>query len=201
MNNIEEARLSVTVTLVLQFYHDQVMTGKSDADEAFQLSQMHRRNSLLHYRSCGMGLAHIKEALKSASKANPVQTDLGILTGFEDYLAKFHSGEGSIRRTQAYKYIRLYENWDVVEELKLMSVAACYRLDVTIKIITWGLAKREAGYDLTQLDHHLYFEELTQGKKTETKLSYSQLEKLYQEALDEIDQLRQRVAELSYELN
>lgn len=33
-----------------------------------------------------------------------------------------------------------------------------------MSIIKWGLKKREAGYDLTTLDHHLYFQELAEGK-------------------------------------
>ena len=52
----------------------------------------------------------------------------------------------------------------MVEELKLMESEACYRLEATLRIIKWGLDKRSQGIDLTTIDHHLYFQELTEGK-------------------------------------
>jgi predicted nuclease with TOPRIM domain len=89
----------------------------------------------------------------------------------------------------------------VVEELKLMEDNAAYRLEVTMDIISWGLDKRTQGYDLTELDHHLYFEE-KKGKRDSEPKEPSKRELLKQNpALKaKVEELELKVCRLEVEL-
>ena len=140
------------------------MNNWLEGQEEYNTSQQHRKNSLLKYKNCGAKFLYIKNSLANASKLHPVTSDMGEFTSFDHFLREHQSYGSGLRRAQIYRYIRLAENWDVVEELKLMESEACYRLEATLRIIKWGLDKRSQGIDLTTIDHHLYFQELTEGK-------------------------------------
>ena len=151
----------------IQVYHTISMTGLEEGKRQYAVSQYHRSLSLLHYKNCGEGLYHIRETLRGAKPSSPVETDMGSFRSFEHYLDTYYCGETSesgIHKTQARKYLYLYENWDVVSQLGLDKPEACYRLNITIRIISWGKKKREEGVDLATLNHHLFFEEKTAEK-------------------------------------
>lgn len=150
------------VTVHLLLYHNKGLEKLTAGNEEFETSQNYRLRSLLRYKECGEALLTIKNLLSTASRYKPVTTDLGVFSSFEDYLRAYYYGEGSsvgLSRPQVYRYIRLAEHWDVVEELQLLKDKACYRLDATLRIIKWGLKKREEGYDLKELDHTLFWTE------------------------------------------
>ena len=146
------------------------MNNWLEGQEEYSTSQKHRKNSLLKYKNCGAKFLYIKNSLANASKLHPVSSDMGEFTSFDHFLREHQSYGSGLRRAQIYKYIKLAENWDVVEELKLMETEACYRLEATLRIIKWGLDKRSQGIDLSTLDHHDYFQELhSGGEKTKKK--------------------------------
>lgn len=150
--------------VLLSVYYEEGMNNWLEGQEEYNTSQQHRKNSLLKYKNCGAKFLYIKNSLANASKLHPVTSDMGEFTSFDHFLREHQSYGSGLRRAQIYRYIRLAENWDVVEELKLMESEACYRLEATLRIIKWGLDKRSQGIDLTTIDHHLYFQELTEGK-------------------------------------
>ena len=148
------------------------MTGLEEGKRQYATSQYHRSLSLLHYKNCGEGLYHIRETLRGAKPSSPVETDMGSFRSFEQYLDTYYCGEESesgIHKAQARKYLFLYENWDVVTLLGLDKPEACYRLNITVRIISWGKKKREEGVDLATLDHHLFFEEKPETKPDSSK--------------------------------
>lgn len=156
--------------VLLSVYYEEGMNNWLEGQEEYNTSQQHRKNSLLKYKNCGAKFLYIKNSLANASKLHPVTSDMGEFTSFDHFLREHQSYGSGLRRAQIYRYIRLAENWDVVEELKLMESEACYRLEATLRIIKWGLDKRSQGIDLTTIDHHLYFEELhSGGEKTKKK--------------------------------
>lgn len=156
----------------IQVYHTISMTGLEEGKRQYATSQYHRSLSLLHYKNCGEGLYHIRETLRGAKPSSPVETDMGSFRSFEQYLDTYYCGEESesgIHKAQARKYLFLYENWDVVTLLGLDKPEACYRLNITVRIISWGKKKREEGVDLATLDHHLFFEEKPETKPDSSK--------------------------------
>lgn len=184
--------------ILLSVYYEEGMNNWLEGQEEFNTSQTHRMNSLIKYKNCGAKFLYIKNSLAKASKLHPVISDVGEFTSFDHFLRVHHSSESGLKRSQIYKYIRLAENWDVVEELKLMEHNAAYRLEVTMDIIRWGLDKRSLGYDLTELDHHFYFQE-KKGKseldsKTPTKkellIKTAALEAKVKELELEVDRLK-----------
>ena len=156
----------------IQVYHTISMSGLEEGKRQYATSQYHRSLSLLHYKNCGEGLFHIRETLRGAKPSSPVKTDMGLFRSFEQYLDTYYCGEDSesgIHKAQARKYLFLYANWDVVTLLGLDKPEACYRLNITVRIISWGKKKRRGGVDLSTLDHHLYWDE-----KPETKSDFTE---------------------------
>lgn len=145
--------------VLLSVYYKQGMNNWLEGQKEYSTSQKHRKKSLVMYKDCGVEFLHIKNSLAGASKLHPVSSDMGEFTSFDHFLREHQSYESGLKKTQIYKYIKLAENWDVVEELKLMEENAAYRLEITMDLIRWGLEKRSQGYDLKELDHHLYFDE------------------------------------------
>ena len=195
----------------IQVYHTISMTGLEEGKRQYATSQYHRSLSLLHYKNCGEGLYYIREVLRGAKKTSPVETDMGSFRSFEQYLDTYYCGEESesgIQKAQARKYLYLYENWDVVSLLRLDKPEACYRLNITVQIISWGKKKRAAGIDLTTIDHHLYFDERDESKSERESSSDStnqydvaRLLGLLAERDVEITSLRQEVQDLWVRLN
>jgi hypothetical protein len=192
-------------SVYLLSYHTASMNELSIAKEAYETSQSYRYKSLTHYKNSGEFLIKIREALRGASKLHPVVSDIGTFTSFEHYLQTFYGKDSTagLKRTQARNHMRLAENWDVVEDLKLNESEACYRLVATLKIITWGLKKREAGYNLKELDHNLYWEEReNQTPKHEqgSKPTYAQLEKKVDELTYKLEELSDKLQESNQEV-
>lgn len=188
----------------IQVYHTISMSGLEEGKRQYATSQYHRSLSLLHYKNCGEGLYHIRETLRGAKPSSPVKTDMGSFRSFEQYLDTYYCGEESesgIHKAQARKYLFLYENWDVVTLLGLDKPEACYRLNITIRIISWGKKKREEGIDLATLDHHLFWDENPSAKPESRKQhtdAYYRALVAQQEA--EITSLRQEVKDLKRRL-
>lgn len=170
-------------------YHEEGMLEIEGAQSAFNEAQTHRKISLVHYKKCGYNLFKIREALKGATLTKPAETDLGVFTSFEDYLNTFYQGKESSRGVgsrQAKSYLSLYENWNILTLLKLDQPNACYRLDITLKIITWAKKKRdEEGIDLSELDHHLYFQENSERIQKNRELN-KERERLVRSELKEL---------------
>lgn len=192
-------------SVYLLSYHTASMNELSIAKEAYDTSQQYRFKSLTHYKNSGEFLIKIREALRGASKLNPVVSDIGTFTSFEHYLQTFYGRDSAagLKRTQARNHMRLAENWDIVEDLKLQESEACYRLQITLKIITWGIKKRGAGYNLKELDHHLYFkerEELAAQQERTSKPTYAQLEKKVDELTYKLEELSDKLQESNQEI-
>lgn len=186
-------------SIYLLSYHNASMNELLVAKEAYETSQSYRFKSLTHYKNSGEFLIKIREALRGASKEKPIVSDIGVFNSFEHYLQTFYgkNSNATLKRSQAWNYMRLAENWDVVEDLKLQESEACYRLQITLKIITWGKQKREAGYNLKELDHHLYFkerEELAAQHDQTGELSKPQLQKLVKELQAENESLSKKLS-------
>ena len=177
----------------IQLYHNKGMTELQAGKRQYAVSQYHRSLSLLHYKNCGENLHNIKQLLRSATRKDPAVTSIGTFHCFEQYLDTYYCGENSesgIHKTQAKKYLFLYQNWDVVSQLGLDKPEACYRLNITVRIISWGKKKREEGVDLATLDHHLFFEEksaekVDSGKQYDVAHLRAELE-YYKSKLDRI---------------
>jgi hypothetical protein len=181
-------------TVLLSVYYEKGMNNWKEGQEEYSTSQKHRKRSLVMYKDCGLDFLYIKNSLANASKLHPISSDMGEFTSFEHFLREHQThSQSTLGKTQIYKYIKLAENWDVVEELKLMEENAAYRLEITMDIIRWGLEKREEGYDLTELDHHLYFQE-KKGKGELDKRVPSKKELLIRNAV-----LEAKVEELTLE--
>ena len=114
------------------------MAKAKQADSVFEESQDLRRKSLIIYRESGQGFCEIKALLQSASKNNPVETDMGSFTSFHDYLTK-----NGLEKNKVNRYMYLAENWHIVEQIKLLETKACFRLMISLKIIKWALDKLE----------------------------------------------------------
>ena len=204
--NPESLACTVEIVIPILSYYEQCMAEIQEGLSLFQQSQHYRIQSLLRYKQSGVWLAKIREVLSVGTKTNPVVTDMGTYPSFENFLSS-NEREGrfaNLSRSQLRRYITLADNWDVIEDLRMLEESAGYRLDITIKIIAWGKKKREAGYNLKELDHHLYFQEkenqASQQERT-GKLTYSQLEKKVEELTQEVISLRRRLAlEESYAL-
>lgn len=185
-------------------YYQSSMNDWSEGQQEYSKSQTHRQRSLTHYKNCGANFNRIRDGLQGASKLNPIDSDMGTFTSFAHFLSchEEHSGSG-LSRSHIRRFMRLADHWDVVEDLKLNEREACYRLDVTLKIITWGLDKREAGYNLKELDHHLYWEEKeNQSSKPEQtgELSKPQLKALVEELKLKLEDANQEVMRLRRQL-
>lgn len=192
-------------SVYLLSYHNASMNELLVAKEAYETSQSYRYKSLTHYKNSGEFLIKIREALRGATKEKPIVSDIGVFNSFEHYLQTFYgkNSNATLKRSQARNYMRLAENWDVVEDLKLNESEACYRLVATLKIITWGLKKREQGYNLKELDHKLYWEEKeNQAPKPEqgSKPTYAQLEKKVDELTYKLEELTDKLQESNQEV-
>jgi hypothetical protein len=185
-------------SVYLLSYHTASMNELSIAKEAYDTSQQYRFKSLTHYKNSGEFLIKIREALRGATREKPIVSDIGTFNSFEHYMQTFFGKETTtgLKRAQARNYMRLAENWDVVEDLKLNESEACYRLVATLKIISWGLKKREAGYNLKELDHHLYWDErdeLAAQQERTGELSKPQLKALVKELNKKVEDLTQEL--------
>lgn len=140
------------------------MAKAEQADKVFEDSQDLRRKSLSMYRESGQGFCEIKALLESASKNNPVETDMGLFTSFSDYQIKT-----GLNRMKVNRYIYLAENWHIVEQIKLLETKACFRLMISLKIIKWALEKLEANPDWegTAEDYFKEQEAVSKSKKQE----------------------------------
>ena len=186
-------------------YYQSSMNDWSEGQQEYSRSQTHRQRSLTHYKNCGANFNRIRDGLLGASKLNPIDSDMGTFTSFAHFLSchEEHSGSG-LSRSHIRRFMRLADHWDVVEDLRLNEREACYRLDVTLKIITWGLDKREAGYNLKELDHHLYWEEKeNQSSKPEQtgELSKPQLKALVEELKLKLEDANQELSRLRRQLS
>ena len=124
--------------IIISQIHDISMAKAKQADKVFEDSQDLRRKSLSIYRESGQGFCEIKALLESASKNNPVETDMGLFTSFSDYQVKT-----GLNRMKVNRYMYLAENWHIVERVKLLETKACFRLMISLKIIKWALEKLE----------------------------------------------------------
>jgi hypothetical protein len=124
--------------IIISQIHEISMAKAKQADNVFEESQDLRRKSLIIYRESGEGFCEIKALLQSASKSNPVETDMGSFTSFHDYLTK-----NSLEKNKVNRYMYLADNWHIVERIKLLETKACFRLMISLKIIKWALEKLE----------------------------------------------------------
>jgi len=185
-------------------YYQSSMNDWSEGQQEYSKSQTHRQRSLTHYKNCGANFNRIRDGLQGASKLNPIDSDMGTFTSFAHFLSchEEHSGSG-LSRSHIRRFMRLADHWDVVEDLKLNEREACYRLHVTLSIISWGLKKREQGYKLKELDHKLYWEEKeNQSPKPEqgSKPTYAQLEKKVDELTYKLEELTDKLQESNQEV-
>ena len=150
--------------IIISQIHDISMAKAEQADKVFEDSQDLRRKSLSIYRESGQGFCEIKALLESASKNNPVETDMGLFTSFSDYQVKT-----GLNRMKVNRYMYLAENWHIVERVKLLETKACFRLMISLKIIKWALEKLEVD-PLWEGEAEDYFKEqeaVSKSKKQE----------------------------------
>lgn len=159
------------------------MAEVSLAVAEFNISQGHRKKSLMSYRNAGEALSNIRDALAKATPKNPEVTEIGTFTSFSDYL-KFRE----INNKTAYTHIFIYENWELAEKIGLLEENACFRLVISEKIIRWAKDKLEDNPDWQGVAED-YFKEQS-AKATEKKESTK----------SELIYLRARLAELEAEV-
>jgi flagellar motility protein MotE (MotC chaperone) len=138
-----------------------------DHDQKFTDSQKLRIDALESYRDAGLALIELREALSSATKTNPVDTDLGVFRSFHELLS---SDQVKIGRAAAYQAIKLAEHWSIVEALKMQDPDSehCYkamRLARTLKVIDWALQKMGNGAPLDSLSFDMYWQEEGESRR------------------------------------
>lgn len=174
------------------------MAEVSLAVAEFNISQGHRKKSLMSYRNAGEALSNIREALANATPKSPEVTEIGTFTSFSDYL-KFRD----INNKTAYTHIFIYENWELAEKIGLLEENACFRLVISEKIIRWAKNKLEDNPDWLGVAED-YFKEQSQ-KAAEKKEEKSNTMKALQEELSfyrsRCEGLEQRVEELERQLD
>ena len=150
--------------IIISQIHEISMAKAKQADSVFEESQDLRRKSLIIYRESGQGFCEIKALLQSASKNNPVETDMGSFTSFHDYLTK-----NGLEKNKVNRYMYLAENWHIVEQIKLLETKACFRLMISLKIIKWALDKLEVDplWEGIAEDYFKEQEALSKSKKQE----------------------------------
>lgn len=159
------------------------MTEVSLAAQEFNISQSHRKKSLINYRNAGEALSKIRDALVNATPKTPEVTEIGTFTSFSDYL-KFRE----INNKTAYTHIFIYENWNLAERIGLLEDNACYRLMISEKILRWAKNKLEDNPDWQGVAED-YFKE--QAERAAEKKESSKSELIH---------LRARLAELEAEV-
>ena len=142
------------------------------------------------YRESGQGFCEIKVLLQSASKANPVETDMGSFTSFSDYQIKT-----GLNRMKVNRYMYLAENWHIVERIKLLETKACFRLMISLRIIKWALEKLEVDplWEGVAEDYFKEQEAISKGKKQERDHQLA----FYRERVQEQDYI---ISSLTYEV-
>jgi len=157
---------------------------ESLSEEKFKESQEIRKESLIAARDAGYQYLSIKRDLDDASKNNPIETDLGTFTSFRNFLES-----QNLSVTSVYRYIKLADNWHVVESMRLMETKACYRLIATLKIIDWFNKSVEEGEDPETLTYQRYWEELGEAA-SERKQKTQTLTERYQSLQEEYSELQ-----------
>ena len=115
------------------------MEGRNDnAATYYKNSQYFRMKHLEEYKEVGRHLQNIKDMFEEfeTSKTNPTKTSLGTFTSFNDFL----KNQG-INSQKAYNYLKLFQNWHIVEALNMLEYEACYRLNRTLAVIKWANSK------------------------------------------------------------
>ena len=95
-------------------------------------------------KEAGLELLAIKQALAPATIDNPLETDLGWFTSFDDYLNKHGWDE------KARSYVELAESWDIALELGAQDVdnpVSDMELVPLLKLIDWYNKSVEAGVE------------------------------------------------------
>lgn len=196
--------------LIISFVEGHALDKTTLADEKFTDSQRLRMQSIKAYREAGIYWLKIKAMLAPATPKNPIETDLGTFSSFNDYLTK----RGHPKRA-IYDHIKLAENWHIVLGLGMQdasnstAISKSMRLCRTLKIIKWANDKIEDGTPLSQLTLDQYWEE-TEGSltlKDPSRPSYMDILKerdfykeAYEQASAELTQLKQANAALVSEL-
>jgi hypothetical protein len=181
--------------------HDSAMASKAKAEKEYELAQRTKMRAIQHYKDSGDALIQIRNLLKPATKSNPVETDMGTFTGWEDYLRQC-----GWSKTTANDYINLAENWGIVLKLGMQddtdaeTVKKCMRLCRTLKVIRWYKEQLAAGRLEEELTLDTYWSEIenhnTEGP-TKRQLQI-QLEQTQAELAATKAQLAQALAKLTY---
>lgn len=181
--------------LIISQLHSEAMSLKADADKQYVEAQLTKMRAIESYKQSGDRLIKLRSLLKTATKNNPVETDMGVFTGWEDYLKRTEWS-----RSSANEYITLAENWDIVLKLGMQdttnaeTVKKCMRLCRTLKIIRWYKEQITAGRPEEELTLDVYWleEENPQSTGPSKKQLQAELEH-YKQLLDQKDR---QIAEL-----
>ncbi len=147
--------------IALLSIHSRTSAMHTQHDKLFEESQLIRMRALSSLKEAGLSLLYTQELLKDATEDAPAQTDMGEFTSFNNYL---DTADLPFKRSAAYNYIKLANNWHVVEALGMQSkdsknIHKSLRLCRTLKVIEWYNKKVEAGVDPALLSFDLYWEE------------------------------------------
>lgn len=184
--------------------HHFARTMHTKGDNTYLESQQIRLKSLEYYKNAGMYLNSIREAFdKEERKDGLIETDMGNFKSFNDYLKQ----TGWVRST-VYGYIKLYENWDVVEKLGILqpteeALDKVYRITRTLKVISWYNDMLASGVDeslLTIENYWTWYESGRLAKQSDKNLS-EQTKLTYKELLKENETLRAKLSALEQEVN
>ena len=182
--------------------HSIIIDSIKVATSKFSESQKLRMEYLAALKAAGDELILIRRKLKEAkaSANNPVETDMGTFTSFANYLETCYEKDDN----RAYEYIKLAENWHIVEALGMQdrsnqaALAKSMRLARTLKIIKWAQTKIELGIALESLSLDLYWEE-EESRRAESSTK-KEGQPTYKELLKEVYYYKKRVEELETEL-
>ncbi len=156
----------------------------------YEESQKYRKQSLLKYKAAGEMLMEIREELKEATKNKPIEG----YTSFNHFLLEM-CGEINIKRTQAYKYIFLAENWELAKEIKLLEFEKLYRLERSVLVLKWAVKKKEDNPNWIGTAED-YWEEMKRNS-VEGKKEKEDLKSNLEWALNKITELENIISQLS----
>jgi DNA-binding transcriptional MerR regulator len=147
--------------IALLSIHSHTSAMHTQHDKLFEESQLIRMRALSSLKEAGLSLLNTQELLKDATEDKPARTDMGEFTSFNNYL---DTADLPFKRSAAYNYIKLANNWDVVEALGMQSkdsknIHKSLRLCRTLKVIEWYNKKVAAGVDPNTLSFDLYWKE------------------------------------------
>lgn len=134
----------VKTMLIITVLFERALSMAKQSDAEFNESQLIRMRYILSAKEAGAQFYELRKMFQAAPKNQPILTDMGEFSSFNDFLDK-----QNLNRSTIYNYIKLYENWDIVLKLGMQNadnvedLGKSMRVCRTLKVINWY--KKEKG--------------------------------------------------------